>query len=235
MSNTFACTRRGFVTGLAGVAVAGPLRAAEGLPKVVVTKDPTCGCCSGWVEHLKQAGFPVEVVETSGINRVKTRLGVPSNLASCHTGEVAGYVIEGHVPATSIRRLLAEKPRAIGLAVPGMPVGSPGMEVEGMAPETYEVILFGPGGQHTFARFRGTQELTRFSCAAGARLAVSAMPRVWSVRGCGASSANGPGLARRNAGTRTCGIRSDPMFALRPAGSAMFSTFGQRCMPSGLL
>jgi hypothetical protein len=144
---------------LAGIAFVAPLRAAEGLPKVVVTKDPTCDCCEGWVGHLRQAGFPVEVVETPEINRVKVRLGVPSALASCHTGEVAGYVIEGHVPAGAIKRLLAERPQAKGLAVPGMPVGSPGMEVEGAEAPSYEVILFGPGGQRTFARYRGTQEV----------------------------------------------------------------------------
>jgi len=158
MSDAFACTRRAFVAGLMGAAVAGPLRAAEGLPKVTVTKDPSCGCCSGWVDHLKQAGFPVAVIETSEISSVKTRLGVPRALASCHTAEVGGYVIEGHVPAASIKRLLAEKPQAVGLAVPGMPVGSPGMEVEGMEPDTYEVVLFEPAGQRTFARYRGGQE-----------------------------------------------------------------------------
>jgi hypothetical protein len=158
MRTEMAFTRRAFVAGLAGAALATPLRAAGGLPKVVVTKDPNCGCCAGWADHLKQAGFPVEIVETPDMNRVKTRLGVPRALASCHTGEVGGYLIEGHVPAASIKRLLAEKPQAIGLAVPGMPVGSPGMEVGGMEPDTYEVILFGPSGQRTFARYRGAQE-----------------------------------------------------------------------------
>jgi hypothetical protein len=98
------------------------------------------------------------VIETSELNRVKVRLGVPQVLASCHTAEVAGYVIEGHVPAGAIKRLLAEKLQA-RLAVPGMPVGSPGMEVEGTAPETYEVVPFGPAGQRTFARYRGVQEV----------------------------------------------------------------------------
>jgi hypothetical protein len=158
MSNAFACTRRAFAAGLAGAVLASTLRASEGLPRVVVTKDPNCGCCSGWADHLKQAGFPVEIVETAEISRVKARLGVPRALASCHTAEVGGYVIEGHVPAGSIKRLLAEKPQAVGLAVPGMPVGSPGMEVEGMEPDTYEVVLFGPSGQRTFARYRGVQE-----------------------------------------------------------------------------
>lgn len=159
MSTAFACTRRSFVAGLAGIAFTAPLRAAESLPKVVVTKDPSCGCCAGWVDHLKQAGFPVEVIETAEINRVKIRLGVPQALAACHTGEVAGYVIEGHVPADAIKRLLIEKPRAAGLAVPGMPIGSPGMEVEGAEPQTYVVTLFGPSGQRTFARYRGVQEV----------------------------------------------------------------------------
>jgi hypothetical protein len=157
MHDVYSCTRRVFVAGLAGAALAGPLHAEE-LPKVTVTKDPSCGCCSGWVDHIKQARFPVAVVETSEISRVKTRLGVPRALAACHTAEVGGYVIEGHVPADSIKRLLAEKPQAAGLAVPGMPVGSPGMEAEGMEPDTYEVILFGPSGQRTFARYRGAQE-----------------------------------------------------------------------------
>ncbi len=136
MRTAFACNRQAFVAGLAGAAVAGPLRAAEGLPKVTVTKDPSCGCCSGWVDHLKQAGLPVAVVETAEINRVKTHLGVPKALAARHTGEVAGHVIEGHVPAPAVGRLLVGKPQAAGLAVLGMLVGSPGMEVEGMEPDT---------------------------------------------------------------------------------------------------
>jgi len=150
--------RRRFLSilGATGVIMAtGPAFAQAALPKVVVTKDPNCGCCGGWVDHMKAAGFPVEVVTTPQVNRVKARLGVPDDLASCHTAEVGGYVIEGHVPADAIKRLLAEKPSAKGLAVPGMPVGSPGMEVDGMAPDTYEVVLFGPSGQRTFERLRG--------------------------------------------------------------------------------
>lgn len=121
-----------------------------------MTKDPSCGCCSGWADHIRAAGFPVEIKETAEINRLKARLGVPQALASCHTAEVGGYVIEGHVPVGAIMRLLAEKPQAKGLAVPGMPIGSPGMAVEGAAPDTYEVVLFGPSGQTTFARYQGT-------------------------------------------------------------------------------
>jgi hypothetical protein len=153
--------RRVFLAGVAAsFAVARlPAWAQEPLPKVVVNRDPSCGCCGAWVEHLRKAGFTAEVVETAELNRVKTRLGVPQALAACHTAEVSGYVIEGHVPATAIKRLLAEKPQAKGLAVPGMPVGSAGMEVEGAEPETYSVILFGPSGQRRFARFRGSAEI----------------------------------------------------------------------------
>ena len=129
--------------------------AAEELPKLTVTKDPTCGCCHGWTDHIRRAGFPIEIVETGEINQVKTRLGVPRHLAACHTAEVEACVIEGHVPASAIRRLLAERPQINGLAVPGMPAGSPGMEVERTPPETYDVIAFGPAGETRFARFRG--------------------------------------------------------------------------------
>lgn len=155
MIRELAMTRRGLLAGAAGIALSTTLQAAEALPKVAVTKDPACGCCSGWVDHLKKAGFPVEVTEAPDVAKVKARLGVPQNLVSCHTAEVDGFVLEGHVPAAAIRKLLAERPSATGLAVPGMPLGSPGMEVEGTDPETYSVILFGPAGQRTFARYRG--------------------------------------------------------------------------------
>ena len=153
--------RRLILVGLAATSAAltGFTAMAQGpLPKVAVTKDPSCGCCGKWVTHLKEAGFPVEVTDSAGVNRLKVLLGVPQALASCHTAEVDGYVIEGHVPASAIKRLLAERPQGRGLAVPGMPVGSPGMEVEGSEPETYSVILFGPSGQRPFARFRGAVE-----------------------------------------------------------------------------
>jgi len=156
MTHIAKTTRRAFLAGVAGTALVSPLRAQD-LPKVAVTKDPSCGCCSGWVEHLKGAGFPVEVTEATDVNRLKARLGVPLGLAACHTAEVDGYGVEGHVPASAIKRLLAERPEAMGLAVPGMPIGSPGMEVEGSEPEIYAVVLFGPFGQRTFARYRGAQ------------------------------------------------------------------------------
>ena len=155
-------TRRGFIAvAAAALPLIGIISAgnASSTPKIAVFKDPSCGCCGAWVDHLRAAGFAVEVVETRNLDAVKTRLGVPENLAACHTAEIGGYVIEGHVPATAIRRLLDEKPGAVGLAVPGMPVGSPGMEVAGSAPDTYEVILFGKGSQQQFARFEGGREL----------------------------------------------------------------------------
>jgi hypothetical protein len=161
---TFPLTRRALIVGglhlgAALVVLAQPSWAAEALPKMIVTRDPTCGCCGGWVAHVKAAGFPVEVVETSDLAPLKAKLGVPQALVACHTAEIDGYAIEGHVPADAIKRLLAERPQAAGLAVAGMPVGSPGMEAPHAEPETYEVILFGPGLQRVFARRRGPQEI----------------------------------------------------------------------------
>ena len=140
-------------------AVGTRLVAAEEAPTIKVHRDPSCGCCGAWVAHLRASGFTADVIETDAIAQVKRSLGVPDFLASCHTAEINRYVIEGHVPAAAIRRLLIERPLGKGIAVPGMPVGSPGMEVEGSAPETYSVILFGPSGQRTFARYRGADEI----------------------------------------------------------------------------
>jgi hypothetical protein len=131
---------------------------ADVLPEVIVHRDPSCGCCGAWAEHLRRGGFPVKIVETGNLNAIKQRLRVPADLISCHTAEVQGYVIEGHVPAAAIQRLLGETSRTIlGLAVLGMPIGSPGME--GGAPETYEVVQFGPQGRRTFARYIGDREV----------------------------------------------------------------------------
>jgi hypothetical protein len=154
-------TRRLVTAGLSAAALLAAMRPAMSAQptKIVVTKDPNCGCCTGWVEHLRSADFAVEVIDTAELNRVKRRLKIPADLSACHTAEVSGYVIEGHVPAPAIRRLLSERPRAIGLAVPGMPTGSPGMEVPGSPPEDYDVILFGPQGRKTYARFNGAKEI----------------------------------------------------------------------------
>jgi hypothetical protein len=130
------------------------VRAEGSLPEIIVFHDPTCGCCHKWVEHLRANGFSVTLNDAPSMKAVKARLGVPPALASCHTGEIGGYVVEGHVPAQAIKRLLVEKPEARGLAVPGMPIGSPGMEVEGSDPETYDVMLFGAAEPQVFGRFR---------------------------------------------------------------------------------
>lgn len=144
--------RRSALLSLAAMCTLPASRArAANKPSITVHKDPNCGCCSGWVGHLRKAGFSVTAVDTARLDAIKTRLGVPSELAACHTAEMAGYVIEGHVPAAAIERLLVERPRATGLAVPGMPVGSPGME--GGTPETYDVVLFGPAERRTYMRF----------------------------------------------------------------------------------
>jgi hypothetical protein len=147
----------GLIGGGAALLVAPELKAQAAKGSITVSKDPNCGCCEAWVVHLREAGFSVTVVASDDLPAVKARLGVPDNLSSCHTAEVNGYVVEGHVPADAIARLLREAPRAKGLAVPGMPVGSPGME--GGAPQEYEVILFGETGHSVFARYRGVSAL----------------------------------------------------------------------------
>jgi hypothetical protein len=152
-------TRRSLTLALAGMAFVADGRISQAAPLILVHKDPNCGCCSGWVEHILSAGFDTHLNELNDLAPIKNRLAVPPALSSCHTAEVDGYVIEGHVPVSAIRRLLAERPSATGLAVPGMPVGSPGMEVPGSPDEIYEVILFGPTGQNIYARYKGTQEL----------------------------------------------------------------------------
>lgn len=117
----------------------------ESHPAMTVYHDPNCGCCGKWVEHMQAHGFQVENVPTNDMNRIKRELGVPRELPSCHTAVVGDYVIEGHVPAEDVLRLLAEQPDARGLSVPGMPLGSPGMEM-GDRRMPYDVILFEKDG-----------------------------------------------------------------------------------------
>lgn len=118
--------------------------------EITVYKTPSCGCCTKWVDHLAENGFEVTVQSLDDLSPVKSRLGVPQELQSCHTAEIDGYVIEGHVPAGDIERLLEERPDATGIAVPGMPVGSPGMEY-GARKDPYDVILFGGDEQKVYA------------------------------------------------------------------------------------
>jgi hypothetical protein len=114
-------------------------------PQLVVYKSPTCGCCSLWVEHMSKAGFDAKVNDVDNMNPIKERVGVPYSMGSCHTAEVGGYFVEGHVPAEQVLRLLKEKPKAKGLTVPAMPIGSPGME-QGDLQQPYEVHLVLPDG-----------------------------------------------------------------------------------------
>jgi hypothetical protein len=115
-------------------------------PRVVVHKSESCGCCKLWVSHLEQAGFVVQVVNEDNLGPTKERVGVPYGMGSCHTAEVEGYFVEGHVPAADIRRLLRERPQAKGLTVPGMPAGSPGMEVPSGQVDPYDVFLVANDG-----------------------------------------------------------------------------------------
>lgn len=125
---------------------------------VTVHKTPWCGCCAHWVDHLRENGFEVEVHETENMTPIRQQLGVPQELTSCHTGVVEGYVLEGHVPAHEVHRLLSERPDATGLSVPGMPMGSPGMETPGM-PDTYNVILFSADGAENYATYTGASRV----------------------------------------------------------------------------
>lgn len=109
-------------------AAAAAAAAAQELPLVTVHKSPECGCCGVWVEHVRAAGIPVRVNDTEDMLAIKQRMGIPDEMLSCHTAEVEGYVVEGHVPVADIQRLLSERPTARGLVLPGMPIGSPGME-----------------------------------------------------------------------------------------------------------
>lgn len=113
-------------------------------PKVMVYKSPTCGCCTKWVSHLRENGFEVETADLNDLRVIKSMSGIKPEQASCHTAKVGGYVIEGHVPADDIKRLLTERPDARGLTVPGMPKGSPGMETP--QPDHYQVLLLGDDG-----------------------------------------------------------------------------------------
>lgn len=123
---------------------------AQTPPKMAVFKDATCGCCSKWVEHLRKQGVDATATDVTNLEEVKTKNRVPPQMKSCHTATVGGYVIEGHVPAADVHRLLKEKPKGvIGLAVPGMPMGSPGMEVPGGQTQSYKVLAFDKDGRTT--------------------------------------------------------------------------------------
>ena len=127
-----------------------PRVSAQGAAVVKVYKSPTCGCCGEWVKHVRAGGLQVEVHELADVSPIRDRYGVPGKLASCHTAVVGGYAIEGHVPVADIKRLLQERPKVIGLAVPGMVAGSPGME-QG-SPQRYATLAFDARGYRVFAQ-----------------------------------------------------------------------------------
>jgi len=155
-SSSEALTRRAWVqratvalAALVGAPLVGARLAASPVlgqqPRAMtVYKSPTCGCCSAWVEHVEKAGFTCTVRDLPDLTEVKASFGIPRALESCHTAQIGGYLVEGHVPADLIQKMLRDKPTARGIAVPGMPIGSPGME--GGTPERYQVLLFDKAG-----------------------------------------------------------------------------------------
>lgn len=135
---------------IASLAISACGRPTEpGLASIIVYKSATCSCCRQWALHLRDAGFDVETQNIEDLHSIKERVGVPAAHGSCHTAEVSGYFVEGHVPAEDIKRLLAEQPEAKGLAVPGMPVGSPGMETPSGEVKPYDVLLVARDGTTT--------------------------------------------------------------------------------------
>ena len=143
--------RRSFLQGAFAALLLPAMSVRAAQPTIEVYKTPTCGCCHLWVDHLRANGFTVVTHDVPDTSPYRTKFGVPENLGSCHTGIVAGYAIEGHVPAQDIKRLLAEKPKAKGLAVPGMPMGSPGME-QGSRKDPDDVLLIQADGRHKVYR-----------------------------------------------------------------------------------
>lgn len=132
------------------LALAAPLLAHAAAPVVDVYKSAYCGCCTGWMKHLEEHGLTVRAHNVADPGDYRQKFGIPQQLGSCHTAKVEGYAIEGHVPAAEIKRLLKEKPKAIGLAVPDMPMGSPGME--GARKDAYDVLLVESGGRQSVYR-----------------------------------------------------------------------------------
>lgn len=135
-------------------AIVWPMVKTTNGPEIVIYKSPTCGCCKKWASYLQDNGFKVTQVDTQSMRAVKTKMGVPQAMASCHTAIVDGYVVEGHVPVKEIRRMLEQKPAIKGITVPGMPIGSPGME-QGARKDSYDVLAIQHDGSATiYERYR---------------------------------------------------------------------------------
>lgn len=150
-------TRRGLLAGIAASSAICTLpaktTASTPLPEVVAFRQPGCGCCEVWVERMKAAGFSATMTDDAALDDRRSGMGVPADLAGCHLALIGGYVFEGHVPPADIIAFLASKPDALGLSVPGMPAGSPGMETSG-ASKSYDVVLMGrDGSRSVFARY----------------------------------------------------------------------------------
>lgn len=146
-------SRRALLAALPVLALGGAVHAAPD-KRMAVYKTPWCGCCGGWVVHMRQAGWTVEVIEREDLAPIRALHGVPDRLAGCHTAVVGPYAIEGHVPATDVARLLRERPAARALSAPGMPAGSPGMEAAGREPYT-TVLILADGSTRVFGRHNG--------------------------------------------------------------------------------
>jgi len=145
----------GLTMGLVAVQLR-PSFATDSPANITVWKSPTCGCCNDWIQHLRQNGFNVEAINVPDSRHIRAKFGMPAKYASCHTALVGGYVVEGHVPAREVRRLLKDKPLALGISVPGMPLGSPGMDGPsyGGAKDPYDVLLvFRDGNARVFASY----------------------------------------------------------------------------------
>ena len=184
MIKHFTTQRRSVLAaGLALAATSFAARAQASRTPVEVWKDPNCGCCQDWVAHLEANGFQVKVND-SGNNAARSRLGIDRKYGSCHTALVGGYALEGHVPAREIRRLLKERPQAVGLAVPGMPVGSPGMdgEVYGGRKDAYDVLLLArDGSSKVYQHYEGVKKAA--SAAPDAQLTEAEVRKVdWQNR-----------------------------------------------------
>jgi hypothetical protein len=153
MSQEISRRRAALLFGAAAGALFAGVASADAPRKMVVHKSATCGCCGGWAKRMREAGYAVEEVIEADMAAVKARLGVPEKMNACHTAKLDGYLIEGHVPAQAISRLLSERPKVLGLAAPGMPMGAPGMEMG--APEVYTLYLFDASGAREFGKWLG--------------------------------------------------------------------------------
>lgn len=153
MSQNFSRRHAIYFLGAAASALCAGAASADDGKKMIVHKSATCGCCGGWAKRMREAGYVVEEINEPDMKAIKAKFGVPEKMASCHTAELDGYIIEGHVPAQAIAQLLKERPKVIGIAAPGMPMGSPGMEMG--EPEVYPLYLFDAAGAREFGKWLG--------------------------------------------------------------------------------